>query len=557
MKNDLTDAERIEANEPLAGLIFDREVGKEKRSTLYRHRFPRQEYDIKVGTGVEDPATGQSPGEIVEIDDIHGTVTIKHAGGKPHPTALIPTFEYGTGIMEDALLRLGTWARDHGLEADGPHRAALDLLLRRPPRTGGETGLARRDDESVLDQACRLVSSLDRSTLALQGPPGSGKTFTGARMALALLTEGKRIGITANSHKVIGNFLGALLKAASAEHPPVRVVQKVTRQPDGLVDPAVQVVTDNADVVAALRAGAVNVVAGTAWLWSRPDLVGAVDVLFVDEAGQMSLPNVLASAGGARSLVLLGDPQQLDQPVQGAHPPGADRSGLAHLLDGASTMPTDLGLFLETTWRLHPELCDYTSEVFYEDRLLPEAHLAGQALRGPEAVDGTGPRLLRVIHAGNDNDSVEEADAIAALARSLVEGEASWVDQDDHEHPIGWDQVLIVAAYNAQVSEIRRRLPDEARVGTVDKFQGQEAPISIYSMASSSVEDAPRGMEFLFSGHRLNVATSRARCVALIALSPSLLRAQARTVDQMRLANALARFAEMARPVQAPPDLLG
>jgi uncharacterized protein len=266
----------------------------------------------------------------------------------------------------------------------------------------------------------------------------------------------------------------------------------------------------------------------------------------VDEAGQVSLANVLASASGARSLVLLGDPQQLDQPIQGAHPPGADRSGLAHLLDDQPTMPHDLGLFLGTTFRLHPDLCDYTSEVFYESKLRPESHLRVQALLGPPPVDGTGPRLLRVVHRGNDNDSVEEADAVARLARSLVEEGASWVDQRGQTHVMGWDQVLIVAAYNAQVSEIKRRLPPEARVGTVDKFQGQEAPISIYSMASSSVEDAPRGMEFLFSEHRLNVATSRARCVALVVLAPSLLSARAHSVEQMRLANALARFAELA-----------
>ena len=547
LRNDLTDAERIEANEPLAGLVFAGVVGREKRSTVYRYRFPRQEYDIKVGTAVEDPATGKSPGEIVAIDDVNCTIDLKHTGGKPHPTALIPTFEFGTGVMEDALLRIGAWVVDNGLETDGPYRAAFDLLTRRPPRvTGRGDGPLSLAGEDALSSACRLARALDRSSLAIQGPPGSGKTYSGARMALALLRDGKRIGVTANSHKVIGNFLAAMLKAAEEEGDQVRVIQKVSKDGEGHSHPSVSVVDEHARVLAALRDGTADVVAGTSWLWSREDMQRAVDVLFVDEAGQMSLANVLACASGAHALVLLGDPQQLDQPIQGAHPPGADRSALAHLLDGASTMPDRLGLFLETTWRLHPDLCAYTSEVFYGGRLRAEPHLVGQTLNGPMTVNGTGPRLLQVPHAGNDNDSVEEADAVASLAHALVEGGATWVDEDGVSGPIDWSKILIVAAYNAQVGEIRRRLPPEARVGTVDKFQGQEAPISIYSMASSSVDDAPRGMTFLYSGHRLNVATSRARCVALVVAAPQLLRARARTPDEMRLANALARYAELA-----------
>ena len=213
-------------------------------------------------------------------------------------------------------------------------------------------------------------------------------------------------------------------------------------------------------------------------------------------------------------------------------------------------MPSDRGLFLETTWRLHPELCRFTSEVFYDDRLEPEAHLVVQRVNNhsANAVAGTGPRLLEVPTEGADNESPVEADRVAALVRSIVEGGSTWVDQDGEEHSIGWDDVLVVAPYNAQVGAIKRLLPAAARVGTVDKFQGQEAPISIYSMTTSSPELAPRGMDFLYSRHRLNVATSRARCIAIVAMSPELLRVRARTPDQMRLANAICRYVELARP---------
>ncbi|MDQ2966181.1 MAG: DEAD/DEAH box helicase, partial [Chloroflexota bacterium] len=277
-----------------------------------------------------------------------------------------------------------------------------------------------------------------------------------------------------------------------------------------------------------------------------------VDVLFVDEAGQMSLANVVAISPSAASIVLLGDPQQLDQPMRGSHPPGTDRSALAHVLGDLATIAPAEGLFLETTWRLHPDLCRYTSEVFYDDRLESEPKLDVQRLVGPALLRGAGPRFVARATAGYDNESPEEAAAVAQLAGSLVTGGATWVDKNGDERPITWDDVLIVAPYNAQVGAITRLLPPGARVGTVDKFQGQEAPISIYSMTTSAPELAPRGLDFLYSRNRLNVATSRARCVAVVVASPELLRVRARTPAHMRLVNALCRFVEMA--AQAPSD---
>jgi superfamily I DNA and/or RNA helicase len=249
--------------------------------------------------------------------------------------------------------------------------------------------------------------------------------------------------------------------------------------------------------------------------------------------------------GATRSLVLLGDPQQLDQPLQGSHPPGADRSALAHLLGMDDTMPPERGLFLEHTWRLHPELTRFTSEVFYEGRLESKPMLATQRFAGPEPMAGVGVRLMAASHTGSDSESPEEARLVAAVVRTLVESGSTWIDAAGEEHRLRYEDVLVVAPYNAQVGAIQRELP-EARVGTVDKFQGQEAPISVYSMTTSSPEEAPRGMGFLYSRNRLNVATSRARCVALVVAEPALLRVRARTPEQMRLANALCRFAEIA-----------
>jgi uncharacterized protein len=325
----------------------------------------------------------------------------------------------------------------------------------------------------------------------------------------------------------------------------VRAVQKGEKE-QALADDRVMRTGENGTVAAMLADGRANLAAGTAWLWASGRMREAVDVLFVDEAGQISLANVLALSAGARSIVLLGDPQQLDQPLNGSHPPGADRSALAHVLAGRATMPPAQGLFLERTWRLHPALARYTSEVFYDGRLESQPHLAIQRVDAEAPVGGVGPRFVPVATDGFDSESPLEAEAVAELATLLGDGGATWVDGRGRARATTWDDVLIVAPYNAQVGAIKRLLPEGARVGTVDKFQGQEAPVSIYSMTTSSPEHAPRGMDFLYSRNRLNVATSRARGVALVVASPALLRVRARTPAQMRLANALCRFVEMA-----------
>jgi uncharacterized protein len=251
-------------------------------------------------------------------------------------------------------------------------------------------------------------------------------------------------------------------------------------------------------------------------------------------------------------MVLLGDPQQLDQPTQGSHPPGAERSALGHILRDRATIEPSEGLFLEQTWRLHPEICDYTSTAFYAGRLETIEGLGRQVVDGPpdHRLTGTGIRYIPVEHHDNATESGEEAEAIVTLVSTLVDGGTTWTDRHGQPHPITLDDIVIVAPYNAHVAEIARAFTVAGRpgafIGTVDKFQGQERPISIYAMGTSAPEDAPRGMEFLYSLNRLNVATSRARCVTAVVCSPALLRVACRTPHQMRLANGLCLVVEAA-----------
>jgi superfamily I DNA and/or RNA helicase len=296
------------------------------------------------------------------------------------------------------------------------------------------------------------------------------------------------------------------------------------------------------------RGTSCRVAAGTAWLWARTDAFESVDTLFVDEAAQMSLANVLAVSQAANNIVLLGDPRQLEQPMQGSHPEGTDVSALTHILGSHATIPADRGLFLEETWRLHPEICAFTSELFYEGRLRSRPGLELQEIRSKSRISGSGLRFLSVVHEGDQSSSPEEADAIRDLVAEILDSKATWIDRKNNEMPIGLGNILIIAPYNAQVFELQDRIPG-GRIGTVDKFQGQEAPLVIYSITTSSYLDAPHGMEFLYSPNRLNVATSRARAICVLVGSPPVFEAECQTPRQMQLVNAFCRYLEMATTI--------
>lgn len=540
----LTDEELADEADAIGGLTLVGPVGEpDKRAQVYRYRFdPSQEYKIAVDQSPDDPRGG-SAGKVVALDAETGTIDLRRqlTWDVPHPTALVPTGPIDTKAQRNALMRLGEWVRDHGLDDPGPNGAAIDLLRGLAPRVVGN-GPLMAEGVSQLEAAKELGLRLDGTTLPIQGPPGSGKTFTGARMIIELVRAGRTVGITAQSHKVIGNLLDEVC-AAAPEGFVVRAMQRADQ--DDRCESEIVTIGDNDAVRRGLATGEAHIAAGTSWMWSREDFIGAVDTLFVDEAGQMSLANVLAMAGAAKNIVLLGDPQQLNQPVKGSHPPGAEKSALEHLLGKNQTIPADRGLFLARTWRMHPDICSYTSEVFYDDRLEPEESLGRQSVQAAGALSGTGIRFIEVPHAGNRNASAEEVSVVDSAVRELLDG-GKWTDRFGVTRPLGIEDILVVAPYNTQVRLLREALPVGARVGTVDKFQGQEAPIVFYSMATSSAEEAPRGMDFLYSMNRLNVATSRAQALSVIVASPTLLKVSCRTPEQMRLANALARFVELA-----------
>jgi len=553
---ELSDSELQEVNTALGGLTYTGEVGRVKRSLIHRYSFPPQDHTLDRARAVHDPTTQKDAGEVVSIDEQRRTIDLKRGASStvPHPTALVPYDIVGSEVLRDSLMRLGSWVAENGIDGQGHYRAERDLLLRRTPRAlksalGPVIGSNGQLTQAAKDLVLRLT--LEPSVLPIQGPPGSGKTFTGARMIVELVSRGCRVGITAVSHKVISHLLDKVCEVGRQSGVAVRAVQKANGA-DKCGDPSVTQLADNDavdEVFDELEEGEGIVVAGTSWLWARTEMADTVDVLFVDEAGQMSLANVLAVAQAAKSLVLLGDPQQLDQPRKGIHPPGAEASAFDHLLQGHATIAPEQGLFLVETHRLHYDICAFTSELFYESRLKPRPENQRQRVNGTGVIDGTGLRFVPVLHSGNKSESKEEIELISDLVEDLLSKGNTWTNKDGKTSKLGLEDILVVAPYNAQVSALRDKLGPGARIGTVDKFQGQEAPVVFYSMTTSSPDDAPRGMEFLYSLNRLNVAISRARCVAVLVANPALFQVECKTPRQIELTNAFCRYLEIAQTI--------
>jgi uncharacterized protein len=447
------------------------------------------------------------------------------------------------------LRRLAEDIVERGLDTHGRYGALRQILRGEAPSTSAcSRGEALQRGAFDLDQAKRIVEGLEDSYLFIQGPPGSGKTYTGAHLILHLIEQGQRVGVASGSHAAIHNLLTEVEEYA----PPGQPFTGLKKYSDegnryeserGLIGNS----KENGD----FAGGSHNLIAGTAWLFCREEMDETLDYLIIDEAGQISLADALAMGTCARNVILLGDPQQLPHVSQAVHPPGAGESVLEHLLGEQTTIPPERGLFIDETRRMHPDICRFISRAIYEDRLESFADCANQLIEAPGLLSGTGIRYVPVAHEGNTRSSTEEAETIKDLVEDLLKGD--YTKQDRTSGPLAPEEIMVVAPYNAQVRCLREALPDGVRVGTVDKFQGQEAAVCFFSMATSSGEEIPRNLEFLFSRNRLNVAISRARCLAVLVCNPELLKIRCRNAEQMRLLNALCLFVEMAG--SAPGEL--
>jgi len=547
---EMNDEDLLDERLGLTKLRFVKRVDSGWQVPTDRYSFDPQKSNVRVGKSVY--FGDEKFGEVIAIDHVKGIADIKKTkktADAHAPTVYMWDAPLPTDAQAGSLYRIGAWVAENGVDAPGHYRAGRDLLLRKPPRLLDREKLDPLASERPENTASRIALALQDSVFAIQGPPGSGKTYTGARMICELVKRGKTIGATALSHKVIRKLLDDVVEAARGKG--TAGVRCMHREKDGEESDGVAVAKkDNEEAFAALRSNKINVLGGTSWLWAPEAAFECVDVLFIDEAGQMSLADVLAVSQAAKRLVLLGDPQQLERPTKGSHPNGAEKSALEHLLNGRKTIAEDMGFFLPQSWRLHPDVCKFTSEVFYEGKLSSHAIARSRVLEGHASLKGAGLWFVPVEHEGNRNASAEEVEVVARIVKGLLQPEVKWFYGAGNSRRLKEGDILIVAPYNAQVADLSARLPN-MRIGTVDKFQGQEAPVVIYSLTTSSPEDAPRGMEFLYSLNRLNVATSRAMSAVILVGSPRLFEPECRTPRQMQLANALCAYREMATQVDA------
>ena len=524
-------------HEAIAGLsLADIAPEKIKQSFVYTYGFPEQIHHLDGS--VKCPHTQRNAGTIVSIDDDARTLRIKLTKHivPEHLVALIPAGPIENREQRKALERIARRYLDGTLLA--AHPATCALLAAKPQR--------------VVDASVEAaVEHLDGSYLFVQGPPGSGKSTVGARVIVDALCAGKRVGIVARGHKAIHHLLHKIEAEAERRECRFAGLKKSTGASDDtsyvsrLGAPMIASVTDNAAFESEHQ-----LAAGTPWLFARESLAGRYDVLFVDEAGQIPLADALACSFAARNVVLLGDPLQLAQVSQGSHPVGTDLSILEHVLGDRDTVAPGAGIFLDTSYRMQPDICEFISRHVYEGRLRAAPQTYGNAVEVC-GVRRAGLAWLAVEHRGNGRSSREEAAALAETIRSMLGGR---VEVAGIERELALDDIIVVSPFNAQRALLRQTFAacglDGVRVGTVDKFQGQEAPVVFYSMATSSADEMPRGLEFLFERNRFNVALSRAQCRSILVCSPQLLSVRCSSPEQMALVNLLCAFVEASRPEQ-------
>ena len=547
----MTEAELIEDLNCLGGLQRTSDEPEViKRSLGFWYSFdPGQDTKLRDGSTVF-VAQELSIGLTIEQFDAEGRVLLKISqaalnklkdGELPDRMSLIPDEHVSAGVIEDAIEALaGKWSESQQIP-----EAFRQFILRKPPvvqhhKSG--TPLMQPEEDTVT--ACvRIARNMVKSTLCIQGPPGTGKTYTASHMIAALLREGKNIGVTSNSHNAVLNIMAACAETMQGQLSAIKAGGDA-ENPVFVEHPGIRYVEANKKAAEEFNGGLIG---GTAWLFARPDLL-RLDYLFVDEAGQVSIANLAGMCRATENIVLIGDQMQLSQPIQGSHPGESGQSLLEYLLQAHAVVPPELGVFLGVTRRMHPDICSFISGCVYEGRLQSHPETANRVIQLPKTLEGSqvipaGVAFVEVPHSGNVQGSDEEVDCIVEITELLLK--CKHTDQDGKSiGRLQLSDVLFVAPYNLQVRKLRDRLPDGARVGSVDKFQGQEAPVVIISMCSSAGDFGTRGLQFLLNKNRLNVAVSRAKSLTIVVGDPGIAHTSVNSVRDMALVNMFCRLLE-------------
>lgn len=533
--------ELIEDAECLAGLEQVGEPYPEKRSFIYTYTFPTQETKLKSRDKPVEIYSFDDNITITELDETQRLIKLKRGKTQeplPKRLALGPQKPISAGVLRSAIYRYA----DLVIASPDQSHPATELLAQNQPRIQGKSeGETIILGEDIKAEALDAVLNLDQSYLFIQGPPGSGKTYISSHIIVALIQQDFKVGVSSNSHKAIHNLLQRVEAVAKEQNVNFQGFKKSSSNQDSQFQGEyIQSVpkTEAMDLNA-------HLFAGTAWCFVNEHFQGQLDYLFIDEAGQVALANVVAMATATRNIILVGDQMQLGQPIQGIHPGEAGQSVLEFLLGEKATIPVEHGIFLPETRRLRPSLCQFISEAFYEGRLMAhESTLDRQLTLEDTDLPNEGIVMIPAEHEGCSQKSVVEGEIIQTRYYELL-GQ-SFPEADGIVRAITKEDILVVTPYNVQVNYLQTLLPEGARVGTVDKFQGQEAAIALISMVTSNIETLPRNIEFLYSPNRLNVALSRAQCLAVVVMNPRLLEIPCTTIAQMQLVNTFCRLASVA-----------
>lgn len=530
----------IEDGECIGGMV--RHPGRapypDKRSIVYPYVYPEQETKHRSGSQGTRVDTGKQI-QLLNVDHDNRVVELKLGKDAEAPPSAL-SIGPGQPIADKSLRARIELFASSVLSGDSRFMAVKRILCKDLPDVEGiDAGRPLIQDGAELGDVIRVVAAMKESHLVIQGPPGAGKTYTGSHVIVDLLRRGHTVGVASNSHKAIHNLLGGVVDVARKQGVDFRGFKKASAgNPDSIFEDDR---FDNSDKLKEFDPVRHRLFAGTAWAFAGLPEDLHLDYLFIDEAGQVSLGNLVAMGVSARNIVLLGDQMQLGQPIQGVHPGRSGESVLEYLLDGRATIPSAEGVFLSQSWRMHPAVCRLISDMVYDGRLQSAQGAERRYLElSPEAHPAllkAGVQFVPVDHTGRSQSCEEEAFVVASLYESLLS--QHFFESDGGRHAIGLDDILVVSPYNLQVNLLKRTLPEGARVGTVDKFQGQEAAVVIVSMATSSGDELPRDIEFLYSKNRLNVAISRAQCLALVVASPQLMAIRCNTPEQMALVNTL------------------
>lgn len=514
------------------------------RNLAYEYQFnPNQEFKLANTTSFYVLGEENDKGERLKVTLLpeftnlgEGIITVQAKAEPPSIITLVPD-EYVRPDPIPQSIEAVVKEYDAGSLSQC---AIVDFLKRDFPRIKGlqpgQPIASSHNPKERLTQIVQAIASLDNSYLPIQGPPGAGKTYTGKHVIAELLRQGKRGGISSNSHKAINNLLVGTARYCMDQG--IEAFFGCTKDTDDEIQALGISVLQNKDIASYTRQACV--IGTTAWGFSRDDLQGQFDYLFVDEAGQVSVANLIAMSRATSNIILMGDQMQLGQPAQGTHPGESGLSTLDYLLHHTPTISEDRGVFLETTYRMHSAVNRFISEAIYEGKLHSHPDNDKQVIKVPASYAGAinkeaGVIFIPVEHEGNTQASDEEVEAIQHAVQDILGRE--FCDKGGKTRPIGWDDILFVAPYNFQVNKIREALGPNAKVGSVDKFQGQEAPVVFFSMCASDANDSPRGMDFLFDKNRINVAISRAQSLAIIIGNSSLAESTANSTDQQNKIN--------------------